>query len=308
MTDLEYHRPLSNSATGEDGTVDLMNRISDLQMQTTSTTMTVNGEPVTPVVSVLAALAGHSRYFSPFLLNDGNITSFSDISSSFLRSLGFLTPSGLDHDSAAHLAGSLRELNLFSEASKCIQMMPDREENAGIMHLQALIAAERGEVEGAMKAFVKVAGAIREYEIALRPSLTWQFIEMSTAECRNASFWLRFVFTDANHPSLDLLRQMVEPDECDQPSSYYRLAIRYLDSTHADLAVAALCQLAIEAYRNGIDQKNNDEEDEALKEGEKGPVWLREIWYKAFRSYTASGYYDEAYFTMMSMPFQHTLV
>ena len=159
MTDLEYRLPQSGAIGGGDATGDLMDRLQSLQVQSPTA---IKRRAQRPVCSVLAGLATHPRFSPSLSLSSIGPNAFSQASQSFIGLLGFLSPAGLDDDHAAHIVASLKDHHFSSEALAVINMLTARDENAALLHLHAVIAAEKNDIGTAEKAFVKVAGAICE--------------------------------------------------------------------------------------------------------------------------------------------------
>lgn len=73
---------------------------------------------------------------------------------------------------------------------------------------------------------------------------------------------------------------------------YYRHVVAlFVDDGEAAEAVVRFAQLAIEALA-----------EEAVQE----PAMEKDLWLKLFRSNAALGHYEEAYTTLMSIPFEDT--
>lgn len=153
MTDLD----LELLDTSDDPASDLLQRLSSLHMVAVSSHESAS-------YSVLAALASDPYYASVFMDRDETLsTGLAKSSSALMTTLGFLSsPSGMDSDHAALMAVSLRDQRLHSECLGLISMSPEKEENAGLLHLVAVVRTERNEFGAADIAFVKVASAICE--------------------------------------------------------------------------------------------------------------------------------------------------
>jgi hypothetical protein len=77
--------------------------------------------------------------------------------------------------------------------------------------------------------------------------------------------------------------------------SYYRHVVQLFSDTGADDVIASFCRRAIEA--SVIAAEARDDSDWA-----KDPL-IRELSYKLFQSLNSLGQYDEAYTTLVSMPY-----
>jgi hypothetical protein len=76
---------------------------------------------------------------------------------------------------------------------------------------------------------------------------------------------------------------------------YYRHVVQLFSDTGADDVIASFCRKAIEAVAAAA-------EASADNNGANDPM-IRELSYKLFQSLNSSGQYDDAYTTLMSMPF-----
>jgi len=74
--------------------------------------------------------------------------------------------------------------------------------------------------------------------------------------------------------------------------------IKIFDAQHADRQVADACKLAIQAHTD------DSRDDSDMDTSSSSSTWLQEVWYKAFRALVNISSYDEAYSTMLSIPYK----
>lgn len=87
-------------------------------------------------------------------------SSLDEASSVFLHRLGFVDWQELSASTLAPISAILLQQGLDTEAMSLISRSPEREEDAALLHLQALIACRKGDIDDAVRAFDKVAAAI----------------------------------------------------------------------------------------------------------------------------------------------------
>lgn len=203
-----------------------------------------------------------------------------NVSEIFLHRLGLLDWEELSAPALAPIAATLLQQGLDQESLALILRIPEREEDAALLHLQALIACRSGDVDSALRLFDKVAAAI--CKLVNLVSLAVLFF-----------YSLALFIADVDDASLATLTQIADASDCDSRSAYYRSIVPELEAKQASLAVASMCLRAINAYE--ADEVGDMEDDGK-------PSWLKDLWYKAFRNYASIGAFDEAYTTMMGMP------
>ena len=152
MTDIDAGLGSEDETTGADG---IMKRLSGLQMRQS---MSPKSAAAIQPHSVLQILAD-SEAFCP-----QKPARLSERTSSLLADLGILvdgTP--LDEEHAAILAAALQSDGRLSEALLLIDMLPEKNEDAALLHIKATIAADRGDIALAGQCVSRVAAAICQF-------------------------------------------------------------------------------------------------------------------------------------------------
>jgi hypothetical protein len=76
--------------------------------------------------------------------------------------------------------------------------------------------------------------------------------------------------------------------------SYYRQVVQHFSNTGSEELIARFCKLAIEATTGAAEEAGQDWTKDSS---------IRVLSYKLFQSLTSLGEYDEAYTTLMAMPY-----
>lgn len=149
ITDLK----LELSDAEEDTADDLMTRLRDMRFQGSA----LPGNFARPE-SVLASLLDSAS--DDILDALDKARSLSAASQAFLHSLGLLGWEQLSAGTLAPIVSSLIAQQQGAEASLLVSRTPERDEDAALLHLQGLIACRKGDIDGALLSFNKVAAAV----------------------------------------------------------------------------------------------------------------------------------------------------
>jgi len=189
LTDLDTSPPSSSSMRLEDQQ-GLLDRMADLKMGGDKQLLAFTGGRSH---SVLASLLAGQYYSSSFDKAGSNL---SEATFAFLSKLGFTGSSSIEgiHSISAPqialIAEALRTQGLLSDARLLVNMVPETEEDAGLLHLEGMISAEKGDVEEAFSTFKQVAGAIcRSSSIAISLVKTWA--NVYAVQTRTIRRWIR---------------------------------------------------------------------------------------------------------------------
>ena len=162
MTDLDVH--LSDPSIDEEASDEVLQRlVGGLQMHAKGRG---NGQKQHQSAqdhrSVLAVLMGSTAD------QTGGFSGLANSAVAYLQQAGFLgsPDAGLSSAQASLLAWTLLRQEYGSEPLQIIDMQPEREEDAALLHIRGCIAAQRGYVEEAELCFSKAAGAICECELS----------------------------------------------------------------------------------------------------------------------------------------------
>lgn len=150
-TDLKLELSEAEENSGDD----LMQRLKEMRFKAS----TSNGTSLRPesILSKLLDSASDHTYEALSQASNLNVAA-----QTFLARIGLLDWEEVSAATLAPIAATLVQQGLDADAMSLISRAPEREEDAALIHLQALIACRGGDVDGAVQAFDKVAAAICE--------------------------------------------------------------------------------------------------------------------------------------------------
>lgn len=177
MTDLDLDNAapeLRHGGAGSASPTGLLNRLSSLQVRKAPSSSRGHsaGSYGGRTDGVLRILTESMPYHVSMQRASDSLVQMLSSATSLIGSLGLVgnqLQKGSAEDeysalSTAQVAATLRQSQLPLEALSVIAMHPDEEDNAALLHLQGLIAIERGDGDVAEAAFIQVAAAICESE------------------------------------------------------------------------------------------------------------------------------------------------